>query len=133
MYSELRTKLYDATVGTSGLNNRLYYTEAPQDTGITPYAVFYLINQETIRADSESTEENFTIQYNIFSDIKTTAKTMENITEAIIIKLDSLKSTLAISGYDVLDYKKDFVLPAQKVEGYWTVSIQYSLLIDKIN
>jgi len=131
MYGEIRNKFYEGTVGATGLNNRMYYVQAPQNIGETPYSVFYLINQNTSRGDSNSTRELFWVQFNVFCQEKAAAKTVENVSEAIIEKLEALKHTISVSGYKILDYKRDFVLPAQKIDGFWRLSLQYSLLLDK--
>lgn len=127
MYSDLRNKIYEAVKTTSGLNNRFYFAEAPQNPGLTPYAVFYFINQDTNRYDSEKITEDFIVQINLFSEEKTTAKTIENVAEGILSNMDALKNTLAVTGYTVLDYQRDFVIPAQKNEGFWRLSIQYTI------
>ena len=132
MYGDLRNTIYNAVKPTTGLNERLYYSLAPQNPGLTPYCVFYFLNQLTERMDSNSTTELFWIQFNVFSDEKTTIKTFETVSEGIVTRMDGLKNTISISGYKVLDFKKDFVLPAQKIEGFWRLSIQYSILLDKI-
>jgi len=133
MYGELRGKIYDAVVGATGLNNRLYYSQAPQNPGLTPYCVFYFLNQLTERVDTYSHQELFWIQFNVFSEEKTTAKTMETVAQNIIDKMDLLKNSLTVNGYSFIDLKKDFVLPAQKIEGFWRLSIQYSVLLQKTN
>ena len=58
---------------------------------------------------------------------------METVAQNIIDKMDLLKNSLTVNGYSFIDLKKDFVLPAQKIEGFWRLSIQYSVLLQKTN
>ena len=130
MYMELISKIYDATKDATGLSNRVFFTQVPQNTE-TPYAVYYLINQDTNRADSNSISDRFFVQFNVFGKKSVKGTVMATAAESIQSKMDALKNNLTISGHTVLDVKQDFCIPIKIIEDYWQMSIQYEILLDK--
>jgi len=128
----LFNSIYNKFKGSTGadspfvlLGGRLYFTEAPQES-VYPYGVYSLISDvpSWIFGTSESTMENYLIQFNVFDD--NSSSTDVNTASKALTDLYDWCDDLNTSGYSNIYMKREMSNLTREAEsGVWNFFVQY--------
>lgn len=123
---------FSATTTTGFYNDvsgRMYHNVAPQESAF-PYCVYFSVD-DIDDLDFTDEHEDFTIQFNIFSQNNSALET-GNLLESLKTMFDNCN--LTVTGWNHLQFQRDNVTPnndfgqVPPVQGY---SISYDVLLER--
>jgi hypothetical protein len=123
---------FSATTGSGFYNDisgRLYHNVAQQEE-IFPYCVYFSVD-DIDELDFTDEREDFTIQFNIFSQ-NNSAMEAGNLLESLKTMFDNC--SLTVTGWNHLQFQRDGVTPnndfaqVPPIQGY---SVSYDVLLEK--
>lgn len=127
MIPALRKGIYTLATTATGLDStNVYYGKAPEaKTGI--FCVFYGITDE-LDFDSGYKDEITSVQFSFFG---TNLTSLETVVESFKSVMDFGYDSLTVSGWTIVDLRREISIPAQRVEDVYQVIMQYRFRIDK--
>lgn len=129
MINDLRKKISKLALNMTSIK-KFYYSIIPDNSKDANNITFHFISDLRTGCDTGNTYTEMKVQFNTFSSLKDNGELCNLLLDEIQTVIKGSDNTCGTS--EIIDIRRDFIIPARWIDNMWFGTIQFTVIINNL-